>query len=427
MSVERLVPNAFAPLIRVTCMTRFLADARGNVVLSFALLAPLLLTCAGVAVDYGYLTRVRSELQVAADAASLAGARQLLNSTGMTSDQQELAARQTAETYVLSKTPGANRIIQVSSNDRLVTVNLSQTQRLFFGGFLGADYSRVAAAAVATYTPSDVACLLALGKTEPVGIEVSGSGNISAPKCTMWSNSGSASSLQSSGSGKATARVVAAAGGVNGAGAFSPTPKTYQQVIVDPYAGRYTPPASTACQYAGVSISGSATAARLNPGVYCNNVSIQGDVTFSPGTYYVYNSVFEVQGSPNIAGSGVTIVLVGNSYLDWKANGKITLSAPDAGQYAGLLIVSDPNGPAQSSIMHGNVTTEVTLQGTFNGSIYLPNQQLAMTGNSNIWLANTGTKIVTKSITVTGSAAVTLGSDDYAETKTATKNLRLIK
>jgi hypothetical protein len=50
-----------------------------------------------------------------------------------------------------------------------------------------------------------------------------------------------------------------------------------------------------------------------------------------------------------------------------------------------------------------------------------------MTGNSNIWLANTGTKIVAKSITLTGSAAVTLGSDDYAETKTATKNLRLIK
>jgi hypothetical protein len=175
-----------------------------------------------------------------------------------------------------------------------------------------------------------------------------------------------------------------------------------------------------------LSISGGSSVA-LKPGVYCNNLTIGGDATLSPGTYYLYNSIFETRGSANITGSGVTIVLVGNSRLDWGAGGAISLSAPETGQYAGLIIVSDPNGPAQISTMQGNFLTSVILEGTFNGSIYLPNQQLAMTGNSKIWLANTGTKIVAKSISITGSALVTLGSDDYAEAKIATKNLRLIK
>lgn len=390
------------------------------------MIAPVLVSAMGAAVDYSDLARLRTSLQAVADSAALAGARQMLNNTGKSETQQEQAARETADSYVVASAPAATKDIQPASKDRLVTVALSQSKSLYFGGFLGHDSSTVSVTAEATYSPTEVACLLALGKTEPVGIGVSGSAEVSAPKCSMWSNSNTSSSLQSSGSAKVTARKISAVGGVNGAGGFSPTPKAYQAVATDPYAGMWTAPASTSCKYTGYSVSGVGALPML-PGVYCNGLTIQADVTLLPGTYYINNGVFSVRGNPTINATGVTIVLLGNSYLDWSGSATISLSAPLSGAYAGLIIVSDPNAPAQTSTIQGNVSTSVTLDGNFNGSIYLPNQQLVLNGHSKIWLANTGTKVVAKSLAFGGSATVTMGSDDDVETVYITKNLRLIK
>jgi hypothetical protein len=390
------------------------------------MIAPVLVSAVGVAIDYSDLARLRTRLQAVADSAALAGARQMLNNTGKSATQQEQAARETADSYVVASAPAATKDIQPASKDRLVTVALSQSKSLYFGGFLGHDSSVVGVTAQATYSPTDVACLLALGKTEPVGIEVSGSADVSAPKCSMWSNSNTSSSLQSSGSAKVTARRISAVGGVNGAGGFSPAPKPYQAVATDPYAGQWKAPADTSCKFTGYSVSGLGGLPML-PGVYCNGLTIQGNVTLTPGTYYINNGVFSVRGSPTITATGVTIVLLGNAYLDWSGSATISLSAPLSGAYAGLIIVSDPNGTPQTSRILGNVSTSVTLDGNFNGSIYLPNQQLVLSGHSKIWLANTGTKVVAKSLAIGGSATVTMGSDDDAETVYITKNLRLIR
>jgi Flp pilus assembly protein TadG len=404
----------------------FVGSRRGNVLITFAMIAPVLVSAVGAAIDYSDLARLRTRLQSVADSAALAGARQMLNNTGKSATQQEQAARETADSHIVASEPAVTKDIRPASKDRLVTVTLSQSKPLYFGGFLGHDRSTVNVTAQATYSPTDVACLRALGKTEPVGIGVSGSADVSAPKCSMWSNSNTSSSLQSSGSAKVTARKISAVGGVNGAGGFSPTPKSYQAVATDPYAGQWTAPTDTSCKYTGYSVSGAGGLPML-PGVYCNGLTIQGDVTLTPGIYYIKQGVFSVRGSPKIIATGVTIVLLGNSYLDWTGSASISLSAPLSGTYSGLIIVSDPNGPAETSTIQGNVSTSVTLDGNFNGSIYLPNQQLVLNGHSKIWLANTGTKVVAKSMAFGGSAAVTMGSDDDVETVYITKNLRLIR
>jgi Flp pilus assembly protein TadG len=405
-------------------MTGFLADARGNVAVAFGLVAPVLLLFVGVAVDYGDLTRLKAELQNSADAAAIAGARTMLNDNGLGAAQQETNARQTADNYVAAKTPAAAKEIHASAATRQVVVKLAQYKELYFGGFFGAETSTVSVTGVAAFNPPDVACMLALGKTEPVGIELSGSGKVTASKCTMWANAGGATSLQSSGSATATARVVGAAGGASGTG-FSPAPKTYGGTFADPFLNRYQSPDSTVCKYSEYIVKASGSATPMLPGVYCNGLKIQGDVTLSPGVYYIKDSVFEITGHPKITGTGVTIVLIGNSYLDWRGGGEITLSAATSGPYEGLIIVSDPNGPALTSTFHGNPST--TLFGLLNGSVYLPNQKFAITGNASIDLANTGSKLVAKSFVVTGSALVTLGSDDSLEIAAVTKNLRLVQ
>jgi hypothetical protein len=411
-------------LVGADSMAGFLADRRGNVAVLFGFVAPMLFLAVGVAIDYGDLTRLRTDLQNTADAAALAGARRLLTGNGLSTAQQEANARQTAESHVVSNAPEATREIQASAATRQVLVKLTQDKELIFGGLLGMDKSGVAVTGVAEFTPPDVACMLALGQAEPVGIRLDGSAKVTAPKCTLWANARSTSALQSSGSATAAGRVIGTAGGASGAG-FSPAPTTYDRTIDDPFLNRYTPPVSTACQYTGFTVTGGGSAAPMNSGVYCSGLKIGGDVALSAGTYYINNSVFEISGTPNIVGSAVTIVLIGNSYLDWKGGATINLSAPTAGPYQDLIMVSDPSGPALTSTIHGNPAT--TLTGALNGSIYLPNQQLNLTGNSSFDLANTGSKLVARSFAFTGSSLVKLGSDDSLEIAAITKNLRLTK
>ena len=403
-------------------MAGFLTDRRGNVVVAFGVVAPVVFLAMAAAVNYGELSRARAELQSAADAAAIAGARTLLNDNGLSAAQQETNARQTAENYAIAKVPGATRHIQVSAANRQVLVHLTQDRDLYFG-VLGTK-SGVSATGVAAFNPPDVACLLALGEADPIGIGIGGSGKVTGPKCTLWANTKGAGALTSSGSATASGRRVGTAGGASGGG-FSPAPTTYSSTFVDPFLGRYTAPASTACQYTGFTIHGSGSAVPMNPGVYCTGLKIQGDVTLSAGIYYLKDSVFEISGNPKITGSGVTIVLMGNSYLDWKGGAEITLSAPTSGPYVGLILVSDPSGPALASSFHGNPST--TLSGKLQGSIYLPNQKFSMTGNCSIDLQNNGSKLVARAFAADGSSLLTMGSDDSVEIATLTKNLRLTK
>ena len=66
-------------------------DRSGNVAIVFALLFPVLLGGAGLAVDYAYYTAVKGELQGAADAAATAGAVSLTSAADARAAALELA------------------------------------------------------------------------------------------------------------------------------------------------------------------------------------------------------------------------------------------------------------------------------------------------------------------------------------------------
>ncbi|PLX35614.1 MAG: pilus assembly protein TadG, partial [Hyphomicrobiales bacterium] len=51
---------------------RFLANQRGNVVLTFTILSPAVILSVGAAVDFSYLSLQKSNLQQAVDAAAIA-------------------------------------------------------------------------------------------------------------------------------------------------------------------------------------------------------------------------------------------------------------------------------------------------------------------------------------------------------------------
>jgi Flp pilus assembly protein TadG len=126
---------------------RFLSDRRGNVAMMYALMLPVLIFGAGVAVDYTHAMQVQTKLDAAADAAVLAALTPAMM-------QQSDATAQTAATNLFNAMANAqNSLIagntQVTVNvcsptacspgQRTVTVTYHAANQNIFSGVLGAS------------------------------------------------------------------------------------------------------------------------------------------------------------------------------------------------------------------------------------------------------------------------------------------------
>src|SRR3984957_5971648 len=106
----------------------------------------------------------------------------------------------------------------------------------------------------------------------------------------------------------------------------------------------------------------------------------------NPGVYVIAGGGFTVSGNGNISASGVTIYNAGSAYpntggsfgaINLSGNGKLTLSAPTTGTYAGLGIFQSRDN-TQALSLSGNNLTGIT------GSIYAANAQLTLSGNAQL-------------------------------------------
>ncbi|WP_290991322.1 pilus assembly protein TadG-related protein [Hyphomicrobium sp.] len=95
---------------RVSVLSRFAADSRGDVAILFGLMTLVILMMVGLAVDYGRLINARNQTLEAADAAVLAGARALQTNGG-----DQTAAIKVAQAYY--KQAIQTRISVVSNSD----------------------------------------------------------------------------------------------------------------------------------------------------------------------------------------------------------------------------------------------------------------------------------------------------------------------
>jgi hypothetical protein len=154
--------------------------------------------------------------------------------------------------------------------------------------------------------------------------------------------------------------------------------KTGQSPVPDPYAS-VAMPSSAGCDHDGFSQSWTASRTTLNPGRYCNGMTITNgaNVLLSPGIYYVKSGQFNIAGGASVTGTGVSIVLTTmdglNSYATFSiTNGNnLTLSAPTSGQTAGILFFGDRNAPSSNTNVLSGFTTA-----NLQGAIYLPTQTM---------------------------------------------------
>ena len=149
---------------------KLLHGQRGNIAILFALCLPVLLGCAALAVDLARLNLTKVELQNAADAAALAGAKSLsVSSTVATATALQVAQSNfanasqiqvaviqtgywdlTTKSFSTPGTPGTGKVPAI-----MVTVPISSTQnngplKLFFAPILGiANISNIQASSIA--------------------------------------------------------------------------------------------------------------------------------------------------------------------------------------------------------------------------------------------------------------------------------------
>ena len=346
----------------------------GNVALVFALGAPLLVGAAGLGVETTYWSYKSLHLQEAADSAAHAGA--LEQRSG--SDSARVIAVATA-------TAAQNGF---DASHETITVNTPPTSGPYAGKtavevILGSPTPRYMSAlfadrplvlkarAVATYNSAATACMLALNPSASKAALFSGSTNLQLTGCSVMANSVAADALVSQGSAVISADCLISAGGVSLNGGVTmtqcPTPVTHAPAVGDPFKNVPVPTDSGGCR--------NSNGAALQPGRYCNGLSLGGTVKLQPGVYIVSGGDFKVNANAKITGAGVTLYLANGSHVSFNGNSSIQLSAPTSGTYSGMLLMGDRLSSGGKNILNGDATSLLT------GAIYFPKDEVDYLGN----------------------------------------------
>lgn len=398
-----------------------LRDQRGNVAVIFGLCLPVLGLGMGIAVDFSNGTRQQADLQTAADAAALAGARKLGISEGKEADR-ETAATATAKQFLASSAGAVLDPEVVSSLDEgSVTVRVSVETPQYFGALIGRETQSISAAAKATFIVDEITgCMIALSSTAPVGIRLEGSPDLSATQCGIWSNSATATSISTQGSGKAKAYEICAVGSLSGrTRGLTPVPETGCDPSPDPFAGRLPAP-PTDCRYTNfVATNGKP----LEPGTYCGGINVANNsVTFNPGLYVLVDGPLQINGSGSVNGAEVSILLTGaGANLHLQGSPSLTLTAMKTGAMAGIALAMADDGRAKTAVLWGSPDVNVT------GSMYLPSTHLRLEGSPSLTLSGAHDKLAAHSFSLIGSPELRIEADDRNNEAFDLAKLRLVR
>ena len=389
----------------------------GQIVVLTTIALVVLLAMAGVAVDLGMLWTQRREMQTAADAAAIAGVLEIKNQGSVRSaawsdsSQNGFTNGANGVTVTVNNPPATGSYV---SDPTAVEVIIQQPEPTYFLPVIGVTSVPVRARAVAHRSAHD--CVYVLDKSASNALVVSGSGNLNAD-CGVVDDSNSSAALVVSGGACVQASSIGVVGGDSVTGCTNPTPKTGITNVPDPLAWVQAPSVG-GCSYTNYPHVNSGTSTVLNPGVYCNGITVSGNgvlATLNPGTYILAGGGLTVSGGASLKGDGVAFYNTGNRTYAYKpivvSGGSSTaLSAPSSGSLAGILFFQDRSftNPAQNTV---SGTSGASMQ----GALYFPTTPLVISGGSSV---SPFTMIVADTLTISGPSYASLapGSSVAAET-----------
>ena len=384
-----------------------------------ALCLPVLMGFLALAADVGLMFHAEQKMQIAADAAVIAGALDY-KFNGSVSSAKAAAISAATANGVTSGVNGAVVTISIPPADGpnagaagLIEAVVSQPNSTYFIRALNLNSMTVAARAVAGSGPGD-GCVWALAKSG-TDISITGSGTTAVPGCEIFDNSDSSNALTMTGSGSLSAKSIGIVGNYNktGSGSITPKPVTGTAPVSDPLSGLEFPTVSTSGCSPMQTFTGSSPHS-LGPGCY-DGISVTGSgiLTLSPGDYtingnftsggsaglnlgagqYVITGNLGIAGSGPISGTGITFFTEGSTTVTGSSN--FSLSAPTSGANSGLLFFQSRSD-----------SNPITISGSSNmnlqGIIYAPDSALRFNGSGS---SNIYTDLIVDSVSFIGSTS----------------------
>lgn len=426
----------------ISLLKKLWKDTSGNILVMAAAAMPVVIGSAGLATDTIQWVLLKRQLQRTADSAAIAGAFERQNLDEISTPalvrvavDLDLAVNNNTGLSFLSGYPQVDaddppRTIGNVENTAIVTVTLAVQKALPFSSLFLRNAPVIEVSATAASLPgSDDYCVVALGKTEKVGVDVIGNADLNLYNCGIMSNSShTTNAINAGGSGTIRATVVAAKGQISRSariiGAeYNPSTSYFD----DPFES--LTPSTSAMKCTDVVLTGGSDDADPDRGIDEAILDPDGDgeifncfsgINVGSGTnlqlddgrtYYVNGGDVNIQGT--ISCTDCTIVLtnadpassdIGNFNSNAQANIEIKAPTADGAEYRYIAIMQDRRAPAndddtiQSSENKINGGSGTGIQGI----VYFPNQSVVYLGNSNT-SADQCTKLMAKRVGFSGN------------------------
>jgi Flp pilus assembly protein TadG len=366
-----------------------LRDERGNALALTAFAMPLLIGCAGLAVDTITWVTAKRDLQGVVDAAALAGVYGLIK----TGDMDDAVDRSLASNPQLDprRAVSAQQSPEGHEEDPFaVRVRITSGARLFFSSLFLARPPVITAEATATVVETGEFCAFAIGSDRETGIAIKAGADVEMD-CGIATNSPSRQGV--SAEGTLTAKRIASYGGIAGEGVRTSRARSWALRQKDPLENTEPPLIpNTGCP--NVTVNPDAAALNngrlvIEPGCYGNMV-VNGPVFLADGEYILNRGSLIVGPTAEISCKACTIFLtsedpagnpgsIGKVTMDHHA--KVKLAAPTQGPNAGLLIYQDRHAGGDrdgvENVIGGNSLSEL------KGLVYLPTETLRIDGENN--------------------------------------------
>lgn len=366
----------------------------GATLVYFALIMPVFIGFAGLGFDATLWFMEKRQLQTVADSSAMTAAYAISkNETSVV-----ILTAATADANRNNFNIGGDNTISVVSPPvkgefvglaNYVTVTVSHPGESLFTRILGRTPTTITNSATAGILVNGDHCILALSDTRDRALEFSGTSDVDI-NCGVASNSNSNEAIYLNGTASLTADPSAQAYGDiytgNNATLLTPNPiQALSQKSEDPFKDLTVTGMPGTCDETDRDVKGAEGSVTLSPGRYCGGLSLSAgaDATFSPGTYYIYNGNFTVNGNARIVGDGVTIILTGSTaenigIVTINGGADVTLTAPTTGIYKGIVFYQDQRAlyaDGSNSFLGG---ADMSLK----GAMYFPSQELKYSGGS---------------------------------------------
>ncbi|HXJ02792.1 MAG TPA: hypothetical protein VNH44_16345 [Micropepsaceae bacterium] len=377
----------------------FCDSKSGNIAIVAALSLTGLIGAAGLGTETGYWFYKQRLLQGAADVVAYNATVALRG--GSTNAQIITAASTDATTNGWTSATGTIHVNTpptsgTHQNANSVEVLLTETEQRYLTAIFSDTPISISVRAVGNFSSTGTACVLALSKTASQAVKIWGNNATTFVGCNVMSNSMANDSVAVGGSSQLTTPCVLAVGGISVSSTLNLTSckaaTAHSFPATDPYASLPAPDTSGPCK--NVSNGNSP----MNPGVYCNGLSLNSTKTFNPGVYVISGGSLTLNSNANVSGSGVTFYLTNGATIKFNGNAHMNFSAPTSGTYSGMLFYGNRNDPDGSPSFNGDATSQLT------GATYFPSQSVTMNGNFSG--ANGCMQVIANTISLSGSSTI---------------------